>query len=84
MGKKSKLDIYISEFLQKAELFFQVDASAIEELVPYTDIIELKEGEFLFKKGDVSEYLYLVAKGRIDILSGDLLDRLTRIAAVEA
>ena len=84
MGKKLKLDIDISEFLQKAELFFQVDASAIEELVPYTDIIELKEGEFLFKKGDVSEYLYLVAKGRIDILSGDLLDRLTRIAAVEA
>lgn len=54
--------------LSKIRLFKPLTKDTVQQLVEKMDQKELKAGEFLFRSGDPSDGLYIVADGHLDIV----------------
>lgn len=58
----------ITETLKKSEIFSVLTEQELEEISTYFKKVNFKNNEYAFIEGEPSEWLYLVAKGRIKVL----------------
>ena len=59
--------------LAESTLFSSLSPQALDALNEIASPLELKSGELLFAQGDVAEYLYVVATGRLRAMIGDTI-----------
>src|SRR3984957_3417889 len=57
------------KLLAKSDLMRHLPAEQIEQILPCIQDRQLKAGEILFKAGDAGDALYIVARGRIEVLT---------------
>src|ERR1019366_1590039 len=57
------------ELLAKCDLLRHLPAEQIEQILPCIHEHQLKAGEILFKAGDAGDALYIVAHGKIEVLT---------------
>ena len=57
------------ELLAKCDLLRHLPPERIEEILPCTGTRHLDAGEILFRAGDVADALYIVAAGKVEVLS---------------
>jgi zinc transporter ZupT len=62
------------KLLAKCDLMRHLPAEQIEQLLPCIRSRQLKAGEILFKAGDAGDALYIVAHGKVEVLTTDLRD----------
>ena len=54
-------------YLKELPVFRQIPEEHLQWLLDNSEIHDLKTGEFLFKKGDTADYMYLILDGQLDI-----------------
>ncbi len=54
-------------------LFAGLDPASLAELRDHTEQVELEAGSYLFRAGDVSDSLYVVRNGRLQVLQNDVV-----------
>lgn len=57
--------------LKRFDFFRNLPNEAIQDLVDHVEMVELKEDEVLFKKGDVGEAVYILQDGWVKIVNVD-------------
>jgi zinc transporter ZupT len=62
------------KLLAKCDLMRHLPAEQIERILPCIRSHRLKAGEILFKAGDAGDALYIVAHGKVEVLTADLRD----------
>jgi len=58
------------QLLSKCDLLRHLPASEVERILPCVRTRHLDDGEILFRTGDAGDALYIVARGKVDVLSG--------------
>ena len=59
MTERSELESYLQEF--------NIESIFTEELMPHLSIVHFPRGGLICSQGDVSEYLYILVKGKVKI-----------------
>ncbi|KTC93780.1 patatin-like phospholipase family protein [Legionella drozanskii] len=67
------------DVIRKVDLFSCLEENELIDLVSRFELINLKEGEILFSRGDSSDYIYIVISGHI---SSYLLDKDQQFQAI--
>jgi len=58
-------------FLQSIELFSDIPSEQLVHIAGITHSFSVKKGEYLFKKGDKSQHMYLLADGVVELTRSD-------------
>ncbi|OWA52711.1 Cyclic nucleotide-gated olfactory channel [Hypsibius exemplaris] len=71
-----KLRMEIARFvhisvLQKVQLFHGVDDQFLEELVLKLKFVPFSPGDFICRKGDIGRQMYVVRRGKLNVVSDD-------------
>src|SRR5699024_2569311 len=72
--QKSRTDIALSvhyKTLARVELFKNIDRSVLRDLVLKLRPILFLPGDYICRKGDVGHEMYIVNKGKIQVLGAD-------------
>lgn len=64
-----------ADLLGRLPLFAGLDTATVAELAHHAEEIELQAGSYLFHAGDVSDSLYVVRRGRLQVLQQDIVLR---------
>lgn len=59
--------MYNTDYLKELPVLRQIPTDHLQWLLDTSEIRELAAGEFLFKKGDSADFLYLILDGQLDI-----------------
>jgi zinc transporter ZupT len=70
------------KLLAKCDLMRHLPAEQIEQILPCIRSHRLKAGEILFKAGDAGDALYIVAHGKVEVLTTGLRDTETSGSAI--
>lgn len=62
----------ITETIKKSEVFSELSEPEIEEIAPFFEKISFKKDEYIFMEEDPSDWLYIVADGRVKIVKHSL------------
>lgn len=62
----------IKEFLHQVHLFDNLSDAQLEYILPLIKEVSCLKGSFLIKEGEVSDILYIIKKGEVEILKLDL------------
>ncbi|MDC8981943.1 DHA2 family efflux MFS transporter permease subunit [Mycobacterium marinum] len=62
-----------ADLLGNLPLFAGLDAAALAELADRVEEVELQAGSYLFLAGDASDSLYVIRRGRVQVLHGDIV-----------
>ena len=71
--KKADIDARI-KLLASCDLMRHLPADQIEQILPYIQDRQLKAGETLFRAGDPGDALYIVGRGRVEVLANGTHD----------
>jgi len=74
MMKESDLSM-ITEILKKSEAFSELSDAEIKRIAMFFEKKGFKKGEYIFMEDDPSEWLYIVASGRVKIVKHSLTGR---------
>lgn len=74
MAQKRDKTMEIIGLLIKCELLHHLSVEAIEDILPMIKEREVKPGEILFKAGDVSDALYIVASGKLEVIADSTIE----------
>lgn len=69
LGRKQKEATETIELLSKCDLLRHLPAEDVERILPCIRKRHLDDGEILFRAGDPPDALYIVAQGKVDVLS---------------
>jgi CRP-like cAMP-binding protein len=69
LGRKHKAAEEKIKLLAKCDLLRHLPAEEIERILPFVRSRHLDSGEVLFKAGDPGDALYIVANGKVDVMS---------------
>lgn len=69
LGQKQKDAKETIELLSKCDLLRHLPPEEVERLLPCVRTRHLDGGEILFRAGDAGDALYIVARGKVDVLS---------------
>jgi CRP-like cAMP-binding protein len=58
-------------FLQSIELFSDIPSEQLVHIAGITEKLSLKKDEYLFKKGDKSQHMYLLVDGVVELMRSD-------------
>ncbi|BBX60657.1 Multidrug resistance protein stp [Mycobacterium shottsii] len=61
------------DLLGNLPLFAGLDAAALAELADRVEEVELQAGSYLFLAGDASDSLYVIRRGRVQVLHGNIV-----------
>lgn len=75
-------DIY--SILRSNKLFSSLDESTLTKLIVKFQLMDLPQGNVLFHQGDVSDYFYLVIKGRLSATILDANGNIKKVGYIEA
>lgn len=64
-----------ADLLGRLPLFAGLDTVTVAELAHHAEEVELQAGSYLFHAGDVSDSLYVVRRGRLQVLQQDIVLR---------
>jgi zinc transporter ZupT len=70
LGQKQKDAKETIELLSKCALLRHLPPEEVERILPCVRNRHLDGGEILFRAGDAGDALYIVARGKVDVLSG--------------
>src|SRR5271156_6688076 len=70
LGQKQKDAKEKIELLSKCDLLRHLPPEEVERILPCVRDRHLDGGEILFRAGDAGDALYIVARGKVDVLSG--------------
>src|SRR5271156_1484914 len=70
LGQKQKDAKEKIELLSKCDLLRHLPPEEVERILPCVRNRHLDGGEILFRAGDAGDALYIVARGKVDVLSG--------------
>jgi CRP-like cAMP-binding protein len=70
MGLKQKDAKETIQLLSKCDLLRHLPPEEVERILPCVRARHLDDGEVLFHAGDAGDALYIVARGKVDVLSG--------------
>lgn len=70
LGRKQKDAKETIQLLSKCDLLRHLPPEEIERILPMIRKRQLDDGEVLFHAGDAGDALYIVASGKVDVLSG--------------
>jgi zinc transporter ZupT len=70
LGQKQKDAREKILLLSKCDLLRHLPPEEIERILPWVRNRHLDDGEILFRAGDAGDALYIVARGKVDVLSG--------------
>jgi len=59
------------ELLAKSDLLRHLPAEQIEQILPRIHELKFKAGDILFRAGDAGDALYIVAHGKVEVLTGN-------------
>ncbi len=62
----------IAEILKKSEVFSELTDTEIKEIAPFFEKRGFKKDEYIFMEEDPSDWLYIVARGRVKIIKHSL------------
>ncbi len=65
------------------DLLRHLPADEVEQILPCVRTRHLDDGEILFRAGDPADALYIVARGKVDVLSGTAAEHVNGHAIVE-
>jgi len=69
LGRKQKDAKETIQLLSKCDLLRHLPAEEVERILPFVRTRHLDDGEILFRAGDAGDALYIVARGKVDVLS---------------
>jgi CRP-like cAMP-binding protein len=70
LGQKQKDAKEKIQLLSKCDLLRHLPPEEVERILPFVRNRHLDGGEILFRAGDAGDALYIVARGKVDVLSG--------------
>jgi CRP-like cAMP-binding protein len=70
LGQKQKDTKETIQLLSKCDLLRHLPPEEVERILPCVRNRHLDGGEVLFRAGDAGDALYIVARGKVDVLSG--------------
>ena len=70
LGQKQKDAKEKIQLLSKCDLLRHLPPEEVERILPSVHNRHLDDGEILFRAGDAGDALYIVARGKVDVLSG--------------
>src|SRR6202522_4115781 len=70
LGQKQKDAKEKIQLLSKCDLLRHLPPEEVERILPFVRSRHLDGGEILFRAGDAADALYIVARGKVDVLSG--------------
>ena len=70
LGQKQKDAKERIQLLSKCDLLRHLPPEEVERILPFVRNRHLDGGEILFRAGDAGDALYIVARGKVDVLSG--------------
>jgi CRP-like cAMP-binding protein len=59
------------QLLSKCDLLRHLPAEEVERILPYVRLRHLDDHELLFRAGDPGDALYIVARGKVEVFSGN-------------
>ncbi len=69
LGQKQKDAKETIQLLSKCDLLRHLPPEEVERILPFVQTRHLDGGEILFNAGDAGDALYIVARGKVDVLS---------------
>jgi CRP-like cAMP-binding protein len=69
LGRKQKDAQETIRLLSKCDLLRHLPPEEVERILPWVRSRHLDDGEILFRAGDAGDALYIVAQGKVDVLS---------------
>jgi hypothetical protein len=69
LGRKQQEAKETIQLLSKCDLLRHLPAQQVEQILPCVRTRHLNDGEILFRAGDPADALYIVARGKVDVLS---------------
>lgn len=69
LGRKQKDAKETIQLLAKCDLLRHLPPEEVERILPFVRTRHLDDGEVLFRAGDAGDALYIVARGKVDVLS---------------
>jgi CRP-like cAMP-binding protein len=76
LGRKQKDAKEKIQLLSRCDLLRHLPPEEVERILPCVRSRHLDDGEILFRAGDVGDALYIVARGRVDVLSAPASKRI--------
>jgi CRP-like cAMP-binding protein len=76
LGRKQKDAKETIQLLSKCDLLRHLPPEEVERILPCVRTRHLDDGEILFRAGDAGDALYIVAQGKVDVLSAGAAEQL--------
>jgi CRP-like cAMP-binding protein len=77
LGRKQRDAKETIQLLSKCGLLRHLPPEEVERILPFVRARDLSANEVLFRAGDVGDALYIVAKGKVDVLSAGAAEATT-------
>lgn len=65
---KEKQRQELTSFLQSCEIFKDLSYDEVVLLLPFTQAMEFKKGDWIIKEGDIGQNIYLIKTGQVEVV----------------
>lgn len=76
IAQKREKTMEMVSLLSTCELLRHLSVEAIENILPMVKEKEVKPGDILFKAGDTSDALYIVASGKLEVIADSTIENI--------